>query len=253
MGCNIETKICTKCHLEKSLSDFCDHSRTKDGKQPWCKLCTCENTKRWLNLNPNYFNDWLKKHPEVNVRNMNTFKRRHPLYVTWKGMLQRCTNPNHIAYYRYGGRGISVCKEWLDLATFELWAINNGWRKALTIDRIDNNGNYESNNCHIITKSENSRKNGKAVNQFDLQGNLIEHFDSVAIACRELGLIGNDVSKACREKRTKVGGFLWSYGSEVTVGHCKFCNSIIHRDNGTGICRECQRHPSRHGDVAQMR
>ena len=70
-------------------------------------------------------------------------------------MKQRCNNPNKSNYKRYGGRGIKVCKEWEDdFTTFEKWALDNGYSDSLSIDRIENNGNYEPGNCRWATAKE---------------------------------------------------------------------------------------------------
>jgi hypothetical protein len=83
----------------------------------------------------------------------------HPLRSIRKSMIHRCYNENNPFYKNYGERGIKVCDEWKDsLESFMDWAISNGWVKGLSIDRIDNDGDYEPNNCHWITVSENSRK-----------------------------------------------------------------------------------------------
>lgn len=85
------------------------------------------------------------------------------LYTTWSGMRQRCKNPNSSAYKYYGGRGVTVCKEWdEDFFAFEKWAKQNGARKGLQIDRINVNGNYEPSNCRwvdAITQANNKRSN----------------------------------------------------------------------------------------------
>lgn len=73
-------------------------------------------------------------------------------------MRGRCLRKSHPKYHRYGGRGISVCDEWLDIKGFSEWALNNGWKQGLTLDRIDNDGNYCPENCRWISVSENSRK-----------------------------------------------------------------------------------------------
>lgn len=85
--------------------------------------------------------------------------RNERLYQTWCNMKSRCYNPNNKRYENYGGRGIRVCKEWKDnFKTFYDWAMANGYRDDLTIDRIDNDGNYEPKNCRWVTLSENSTK-----------------------------------------------------------------------------------------------
>lgn len=72
-------------------------------------------------------------------------------------MKQRCYNKNDEHYKNWGARGITICDEWLkDSDAFIIWAINNGYKDGLQIDRIDINGNYEPSNCRWITNRENS-------------------------------------------------------------------------------------------------
>jgi hypothetical protein len=78
--------------------------------------------------------------------------------MTWTAMLRRCRNPNAYAFRRYGGRGIKVFKAWHKYEAFRDWALKSGYQDDLTIDRVNNNGNYTPLNCQWITKSENSRK-----------------------------------------------------------------------------------------------
>jgi hypothetical protein len=73
-------------------------------------------------------------------------------------MKYRCFNEGNKNYPCYGGRGISICDEWLDYETFEKWALANGWQHGLTIDRINNDGNYEPSNVQFITQSDNTKR-----------------------------------------------------------------------------------------------
>ena len=79
------------------------------------------------------------------------------IYHLWAGMRARCENEKFKFYFRYGGRGIKVCDEWKDFVNFYEWAKSNGYRDDLSIDRIDNNGNYEPSNCRWITLSQQQR------------------------------------------------------------------------------------------------
>lgn len=83
-----------------------------------------------------------------------------PEYHTWKGMIQRCANPNASRYKDYGGRGITVCEEWL---SFEKFYADMGDRPTGTsLDRIDNNSGYYKDNCRWATQSiQNSNKRRK--------------------------------------------------------------------------------------------
>ena len=73
----------------------------------------------------------------------------------YRGMKQRCYYKKHTAYDRYGGRGITMCDEWKRCSkSFFEWALANGYEENLTLDRIDNDGNYEPSNCRWVTQRE---------------------------------------------------------------------------------------------------
>ena len=95
------------------------------------------------NLRKGTSNGWDKRQ-RINAR----------LRRIWDGMIKRCTDERIKNYHRYGGRGISVCTDWFDYKTFEIWANNNGYSPNLSIDRIDNNSNYEPSNCKWSTPLE---------------------------------------------------------------------------------------------------
>lgn len=92
------------------------------------------------------------------------------LYTTWSNMKRRCYNSNSKDYKYYGSRGISICNEWLDedlgFISFYNWAMQSCYKDNLTIDRIDNDGNYSPSNCRWITieEQQNNKRNNHLVN-----------------------------------------------------------------------------------------
>lgn len=86
---------------------------------------------------------------------------RTKIYGVWIAIKMRCYRKSFIYYKNYGGRGIKVCSEWLDdFVSFRDWALDSGYKEGLTIDRINNDGDYEPSNCRFITRGENTR-NGR--------------------------------------------------------------------------------------------
>ena len=77
------------------------------------------------------------------------------IYRVWRGIINRCENPNHKDYARYGGRGVRVCDEWKTFDGFYKWAQGSGYAEGLQIDRTDNDGDYRPDNCRWITQLEN--------------------------------------------------------------------------------------------------
>lgn len=75
------------------------------------------------------------------------------LYKIWKGMRQRCNSIQHKDFKNYGARGIKISPLWDNFKTFYDWAISNGYKHGLSLDRINNDGNYEPSNCRWVTAS----------------------------------------------------------------------------------------------------
>ena len=111
-----------------------------------------------------------------------------PCYHSWFSMKQRCFNKNNKDYNSYGGRGITVCDEWKSLKGFQKWALKNGWKQGLTIDRINVNGNYEPSNCRWATVAQQNR-NMRRNNNIDIDeaSEICEAYASGKFTQKELG------------------------------------------------------------------
>ena len=141
-------QILWKCKCDCGKEKYVQGKHLRSGKS---KCCGCEGNKKIAERSKN--NKYTYIHG----------LRDHPLRAIWKAMNHRCYIKTNRFYKNYGGRGIKVCEEWkLSLLDFYKWSIESGWKKGLSIDRIDNDGNYEPKNCRWITISENSsRKRNK--------------------------------------------------------------------------------------------
>lgn len=88
--------------------------------------------------------------------------RHHRIYKIWDGIKQRCFNKNNCNYFKYGEVGITICNEWReDFLNFYNWSLQNGYKDNLSIDRINNDGNYEPNNCRWTTRETQQRNQRK--------------------------------------------------------------------------------------------
>lgn len=177
---------------------------TKWGSPYWKCKCDCGNYTNVSSTNLKYggtlscgcfYTERLKTHGLSDTR----------LYRIYSGMKTRCYNPNTKAYHHYGGRGISICDEWLGengFMNFYDWAMENGYSDNLSIDRIDVNGNYEPNNCRWATQETQTRnkRNNLIIEYKGVSKTLVEWSEEIGISYSILNdritMLGWDTKKA---------------------------------------------------------
>lgn len=139
------------------VCDFLDSSQHKMYHVK-CKVCSWEGDIRKFDIDHTQqckHRDCASSYKTITKTPTRTQKI---LYKILAGMKQRCYNPKLKSYKVYGGKGIRICEEWLnDKDSFVTWALQNGYKEGLTIDRIDCNKNYCPENCRWISFSDNAK------------------------------------------------------------------------------------------------
>lgn len=162
----------------------------------------------------------------------------HPIFRIWQGMVDRCHNPNNQSYKWYGGRGIKVCRRWRNSP--KTFLNDMGERpKGLSLDRINNDGNYEPSNCRWATTKQQMRNyrrnkmitfNGETLALIDWAERLGMDHKTVGGRLRSGWSIDAALTKKpYRSKRTK---------THCTNGH-KFSKNNIRMRSGYIVCRAC--------------
>lgn len=141
------------------------YSHTKNGYSYWLCKCDCGNMKTVMKNNLIYQKTkscGCFQKQKASALSKTHGESRSRLYKIWKGMRNRCYNPNAKAYKNYGGRGIRVCEAWQQYEAFRDWALSSGYEDHLTIERKDCDGMYDPENCKWVTlpdQGKNTRKN----------------------------------------------------------------------------------------------
>ncbi len=148
----------------------------KQGKLLWDLACECgsKHTGSASDLKRgNILSCGCWRRKATIKRNTTHGKTKDRAYNTWGHIKARCLNPKNKAYYNYGGRGITICKEWEN--NFETFYRDMGDpREGMSIERIDNSKGYYKKNCKWATRRDQSRnkRSNRIVNLFGMSANL---------------------------------------------------------------------------------
>ena len=169
-GTNQQTKWVCECDLCHQTYIVSSSSLTR-GTSTKCKYCAYASSKK-----TKYTHD--------------------PIQYVFKGMKQRCYNPNAKSFKNYGGKGITICSEWLNNPlSFYDWAYSNGYAKGMSIERLDNTKGYSPQNCIFIPKNEQNKNRSNSIII-----TIGEETKCLSAWCREKNIYTETVKARVRKK-----------------------------------------------------
>ncbi len=141
----------------------------------------------------------LRKETSARTQRKKAYIKNHRLYSIWIDMKRRCYNKDRNNYIYYGAKGVKVCEEWKkDFRNFQDWALKNGYKDNLTIDRIDYNRNYQPDNCRWVTIFE-QNNNLSSNHKICYEGKI---YPSMSSFCRKNKLNYNKFKQRIRNGYT---------------------------------------------------
>jgi hypothetical protein len=201
--------VCSNCNNTK----FMRVDKIRNAKSCGCvvyvtnKSFVKENEKygKWLTTGKqetrncgNVYVEVVNKNGDVSWKQYSKLKNpkgHQPMYKSWCSMKERCDNPNHHAYYRYGGRGIIYDKRWKTFKNFRKDMYPNH-KVGLQLDRVNNDGDYSKDNCKWVTLKENQQHKSTTYEMY-VGGKLV----SLAEFCRHHGLNYKTAGNKVRENK----------------------------------------------------
>lgn len=162
-------------------------ARGQKGSRHFMCVCDCGTTRR---VSLSHMKQGLSKSCgclSVEVSTQKATKHGlsyNPMYGVWEDMIRRCTNPKYPRFDDWGGRGITVCREWMIFEKFVIWGESSGYKVNLLIERIDNDEGYSPDNCKWATMKEqgNNRRNNRLVTHLDETLTVTQWADRIGIS-----------------------------------------------------------------------